>query len=315
MMAHSTPAPYTTATYRRFSLTYMRSVLGFRAVRMLMRQWPAFVLLIVFAGCGKEPPAMPGPGPQPAPPAVLSPETTNKRRARELLDEAKSLSARGENVRAAELLEQAVTLDPDAGVLRAWLGRVYRDLRRYDDARQNFARAADMTDDAAIKAEQGGFAAWCSRQLALEDFVAGRYRHALAHLDEADAFSPPDAWEHRLRGRCLLRVNDYDGAAECFRAGAEASDGAARHEALALLGQALYRQERFHESVETLSAVIEAGFTAEEALGWRAYARIQTGDREGAREDFRRAIGHAATLDRRREYEAALAAITGPEGG
>jgi Flp pilus assembly protein TadD len=240
-----------------------------------------------------------------------SPEDEARRHraeARKLFNEAGELSVTGNNTAAVEKLEQAAGLSPDDAEIHARLGHVYVELLRFEDARESFLRAADLTQG-VVRAEVQARAAWCSHKLAIGAFAKADYDAALAHVTKALEVNPGDPGLHMLRGNIHFNRADYATAAEAYQASADLAVGEKRFEALSWKGQSQFHGGFYRPAIETFTKLIDEGAEGYEAYGWRAYCHVQIGKKPEAESDFNQAAMRTTERTKREEYEAALKAL------
>ncbi|MEZ5993521.1 MAG: tetratricopeptide repeat protein [Planctomycetota bacterium] len=229
-------------------------------------------------------------------------------RAQRLIDDASELYLKGDNSAAAELLERAVPLDPENSELLAFLARTYEKLRRYDEARELYLRAARLVDGKALFNMQTG-AAHCSELIAHDDYTNERYDDAWTHIQRAIETRPDSRDTQMLRGYIQMQRHEYADAAEAFQAALGLSVGAQRHDALSWLGQAQYAGRDYESAAATYTKLIEEGVEGREAYGWRAYCNLALQDRVASQRDFQQALQRTQDDAKKQEYRDALRAL------
>jgi len=276
--------------------------------------WKRVILLLplCIAACGgsnNAPAPRPVPGNQPAvnQPAPDS-SAADRRRARELYDQATAKIHAYDNTAAAELAAQAVKLDPENGEYHEQLGYAYEKLGRYDDARDSYLRAAELLDGQS-RARCRSHVAWNCHMLALAAIKKGDNEQAVRHLRVSLEHNPAgtDVW--LLLGDTQMTLKDYAAAAEAFAGAAGIALGEQRYLAMSRQGQALVYAGDNEAAHTVLSALIDEGAFGFEAYGWRAYANLALGRKDEAERDFMQAVQRTTDREKRAEYEAALKAI------
>jgi len=236
----------------------------------------------------------------------------NPAEAKRLFDEAAELLGKSDNSGAADLLEQAVKLDPENGEYHARLGHTRLALLRYEDARLSFIRAADL-HEGPRRYELNTRAAYCSHKLALQAHGKGDLKAALAHIDDSLRLNPSEFAAHMLRGDILTALTDYPAAVEAYGNAADVGAGDDRNRALAWKGQSQFHSAAYRAAIETFTGLIDAGVDAYEVYGWRAYCYYQIGKKPEATSDFNQAALRTKDSAKRQEYEAALKALSEAE--
>lgn len=268
----------------------------------------ALILLLLLAACGGGSSAPPPQPVQNKPVAVSSDNSANLKRARELYDKAQEHFTRGDYVGAVPLLEQACELAPGDWEVQARLGHAYERVRRFAEARAQFMLAAKLAEgDERVELE--GRAAHCSHVLADEAYKRGEDKLALEHLRDAVKLRPAEAEISMLLGYVQQRRKEYAEAESAFRLAADLFTDARRRDAMFWLGQAQFAQEKYEETLETYTTLINERVTGNDIYGWRAYCHHLLGNREDARRDFERAVEYATTPEKRKEYGDAAAAL------
>jgi len=187
-------------------------------------------------------------------------------------------ASQGRVVNGRELLQRAVTLQPDRTDLRINLAKVLERTGACRDALEHLAYAGSRGMDIAP----------ALRQLARRSNGLGDWATAIAALEESVRLLPGDAAIHTELGKCHLAARHLDDAETCFR------------RAIALDPKASEPQ------VELLRTLIEAGRPADAVLACRdALALRVSAERLNA-------LGSALMADRRAEeaiaaYEQAIA--------
>ena len=241
---------------------------------------------------------------QPAPDS----SSADKRRARELYDQATAKIHAYDNTAAAELAAQAVKLDPENGEYHEQLGYAYEKLGRYDDARDSYLRAAELLDGQS-RVRCRSHVAWNCHMLALAAARKGDHEQAVRHLRLSLEHNPAgtDVW--LLLGDTQMVLKDFAAAAEAFGGAAGVALGEQRYLAMSRQGQALVYAGDNEAAHTVLSALIDEGAFGFEAYGWRAYANLAMGRKDDAERDFMQAVQRTTDREKRAEYEAALKAI------
>jgi tetratricopeptide (TPR) repeat protein len=206
------------------------------------------------------------------------------------------LSQQGRHVEAERMLRAIVTAWPESAVAHWWLGRVYENLDRIGDARQQYERAVPvaLTGHATLYAAIGRLA-----------HFAGDFARATQAFEERVRLTPTDpvahkdlAWVHldqdragaaleELRLVIALDPRDYEAHAGIGRIQLEAGLPA---EAIAALRRALELKPTLHEARYPLAMALKRSGREDEAAH--------------EMELFERAR-RESTEDRRREMDAA----------
>jgi len=272
----------------------------------------ALLLPLCLAACGggnNAPAPQPAPGNQPAvnQPAG-APSAADKRRARELYDQATAKIHGHDNTGAAELAEQAVQLDPGNGEYHEQLGYAYEKLGRHDDARDAYLRAAELLSGLS-RARCLSHVSYNCHMLASAAFRKGDNPQAIRHLRTALEHNPAavDSW--LLLGEAHMNLQEFAAAAEAFGGAAGVALGEQRYLAMSRQGQSLVYAGDNETAHAVLSALIDEGAFGYEAYGWRAYANLALERKDDAERDFLQALQRTTDREKRAEYEAALKAI------
>lgn len=277
----------------------------------MFRLFTLSVFICALAGCGSGNNGASAPATTPGVQPVANDAPAIKRdpaRAQRLKDDASELYLKGDNSAAADLLEQALPLDPENSELMAFLARAYEKLRRYEEARDLYLRATDFVDGKALFNMQTG-AAHCSELIAHEAYTNGRYDEAWTHIQRAVETRADSRETQMLRGYIQMQRRDYADAAEGFQSAVELSVGAQRHDALGWLGQAQYAGRDYESASATYTKLIDEGIEGREAYGWRAYCNLALQDLAATERDFQQALQRTTNDAKKQEYRDALAAL------
>jgi Flp pilus assembly protein TadD len=120
---------------------------------------------------------------------------------------ADTKKALGENERACELFLKTLRMTPDDDRVRAAYAELLGRMRRWEDARAEYARlVADAPEDFELL-----------RRLGIVEVEVGQLDAAVATLERAVALRPTDAGALHDLGAAYLKQNRLDEAADCFR--------------------------------------------------------------------------------------------------
>lgn len=265
-----------------------------------MKRLAALALLIVPAACGGGD-NTPEPAPANNSPAPVVDREDRVAKATALLEKGKGLLEAGDAKAALPLLEEAAELDQLSWRIQIELAKAYESLRRFAEARGHYVNVAKRAPGADRLAAEDR-AAYCSHQLANDAYRAGQYKVALEHVRDGLKLRPTDADMNLLLGYVQQVRGEYAEAEGAFRLAAELFNDARKREALYWLGQALFAQEKYAETVEVYTGLINQRVTSNDIYGWRAYCHAALGNRAEARRDFAKAIEYATSPEKRAEY-------------
>jgi tetratricopeptide (TPR) repeat protein len=208
---------------------------------------------------------------------------------------AARLAQEGRHLEAERALRSIVTAWPESGVGHWWLGRVYENINRIADARQEYERVVSvaLTGRASIHASIGRLA-----------FAEGNFAGATQAFEQRLRLTPNDPVAHKDLASIYLAQDRTEAALEQFSAvvAIDARDA----EAYAAIGRIRLDAGAHTEAIVALRRALDLRPTLHEARYALALALKQTGhEDEAAREMelFERA-GREATEDRRRTMAA-----------
>lgn len=266
-------------------------------------------LTVCLTACGGADNGNVTPRPDAQPPANEQPATKHDpAQAARLKEQAAEKYVDGDASGALELLQRAEPLDPQNSELLAFLARTYEKLRRFEEAREVYLRAAKLVDGKELYNMETG-AAHCSELLAHQQYSAGSYDAAAGHIADATALRPDSRESQMLRGYIQMQRGQYDDAAEGFQAALGLSVGAQQYEALSWLGQAQYAARDFAAAADSFTQLIDQGVSGYEAYGWRAYCNLGLQDKEATERDLRQALQRTDNDVKKQEYRDALQAL------
>ena len=178
----------------------------------------------------------------------------------------------GEFDLAAADFDHALVLEPEPEARHvALVNRAALEFARNrpDDARRLLRDAIDL--------EPSGYQAVLS--LATVESRQGRLDEAIALLDRAVHLEPQAAIVHRQRGRLHAERREFAAAEADLRtaAGLETLSSPARAEDLALLGQMLFRQQRYDEALTVWDEAISLDPDQPQSHLWRAALLVDRG--------------------------------------
>lgn len=264
-----------------------------------MKRLVAFALLLLPAACGGgDNSGVNAPAPNPAPTPVREDRTA---KARELFDKGLALLEGGDARAALPLLEEAVELDALNWQIQFALGQAYEKLRRYAEARGHYVTVSKRAPGADRVAAEDR-ASYCSHQLANDAYRAGEYKVALEHVRDGLKLRPTDPDMNLLLGYIQQVRQEYADAEGAFRLAAELFSDARKREAQYWLGQAMFAQQKYAETIEVYTQLINQRVTSNDIYGWRGYCHAALGNRAEARRDFAKAIEYASTPEKRQEF-------------
>ncbi|MBI5522084.1 MAG: tetratricopeptide repeat protein [Desulfarculus sp.] len=206
-----------------------------------------------------------------------------------------ALMGQGRLAEARQNLEQSLTLAPDHADTLFQLGRLAQDEGRLDTALDLLARAS----------RQPGCRRAVHRHLGEALITAGRFSEAEEAFNQAVKVNPNDAAAlSGLAGLYLERKANREIALSLARRARELEPQASRH--LRVLAQALAGLDRWEEAAQLLrQGVAEHASDAFLALQL-ARVEVARGQKEAAREEYRRALGLEPNLQAAREGLASL---------
>jgi tetratricopeptide (TPR) repeat protein len=170
---------------------------------------------------------------------------------------------RGDRERGADLLRQALAVDPTDWVSQANLGVALRGLGRFDEAVAAY--------DAALAVKPGVAPIWANRANALLDL--DRFDDALASFDRAVEIAPDVADNQAGRARALLNLGRADEALACVDRAEGLRPGDA--EIATLRGSALLLLRRPDEALAAYDAALAKAPENAMAHGGRAKALLE----------------------------------------
>ncbi len=187
----------------------------------------------------------------------------------------------GEFDLAAADFDHAVALEPEREARHvALVNRAVLEFTRNrpDEARRLLAEAIDL--------EPRGYQAIVS--LATVESRQGRHDEALALLDQAVELEPNSPVVHRQRGRLHAERRDSAAAERDLRAAArlEGTNPEARADDLALLGQMLFRQQKYDEALAIWDESLSIDPDEPQSHLWRAALLVDRGRFEEALPSF-----------------------------
>ena len=210
---------------------------------------------------------------------------------------AGQLAQEGRHLEAERALRAIVTTRPESGLAHWWLGRVYENLNRIADARQEYEKAVAvaLTGRATLYAAigrlshtEGNFARATE---AFEQRVRLTPNDSVAHKDLAWIYLAQDRTEDALKELGLvisLDPRDFEAHAAIGRSRLEAGDHAG---AIVALRRALELKPTLHEARYALAlALKQTGRDAESAREMEQFERA----RREATEDRRRTMATEA---------------------
>jgi Flp pilus assembly protein TadD len=227
----------------------------------------------------------------------------------DLLDEAKKAIERREFAAAIPPLQRVIAEEPEFAYGHFQLAYVFTALKRWDDAKREYQRAAELDPKMA------------EAYLNLGVLLLGRERGAaVAPLRRAVELLPAQSRPRFLLGMALEEAGDWAGAAEALKA-AESLDPRDLETKIEL-ATVLSREKRYAdaevkfrealglqpdspEARRGLAQALDAQHKPEAAQAYRAYLELKPGDREVQ-------ARVARMLFEAKQYDAALAAL-GPE--
>ncbi|MFO0556888.1 MAG: tetratricopeptide repeat protein [Polyangiales bacterium] len=198
--------------------------------------------------------------------------TVDPQRVRELEHRARRCASLGQHEAALALLDEAVALDPNVGVLYYLRANARCALGETDATLDDFARALALGFDS--------YGVFHDRALARAE--AGDEDGALEDYNEALARLPTAPESRNNRAMIFLRRGAYEAALEDLRVAVASTDGVTENGGLyeCSMAEVLCALERWDEAAEAMRAAIAA------SPRWREYVRTAD-ELRGIRDRFK----------------------------
>ncbi|MBI4614863.1 MAG: tetratricopeptide repeat protein [Planctomycetes bacterium] len=203
---------------------------------------------------------------------------SRERAFREHLARGASLEAAGDDEGAAASYSMAINLDPESAEARLARARAFWRLGRLGEAVRDL--------DWVLAHDSAPADVWALRARCRQ--LAGEPRGAAGDWTRAIELEPGRAEYHAGRARARLDLDDPDRALEDSALALRIDPGC--REARIVAARVWIARKEYQRAVEALDLIVRAGNPDAETHFWRAVARLETGDADGAMEDCVQAI-------------------------